>query len=151
MIPWHQDKSYWNTTKVAGSVWLTFDDVNEENGAMYVLPQWHKFKDLPRRKTADDLFEEEIVPELLPTNINQLEVGYFLRAGEAGVHDPQIPHRSTANASNRWRRVLVCRYMRADGDMAEMQYPDYRTGQMIQRKYLLVRGNDIGRHGLERI
>lgn len=150
-IPWHQDKTYWNTSKLAGSVWLALDDVNDENGTMYVLPQWHKFKDLPRRKTADDLFEEEIVPEVLPVDIDQLEAAYYLRAGEAAVHDPLIPHRSTANASNRWRRVLVCRYMRADGEMPEMQYPDYRTGKLFERKYLLVRGDDVGNRGLERV
>lgn len=150
-IPWHQDKAYWNTSKLAGSVWLAFDDVNEENGTMHVLPRWHKFTDLPRRKTADDLFEEEIVPEHLPKNIDELEVGYYLRAGEAGIHDPLIPHRSTANASNRWRRVLVCRYMQADGDMPEMEYPDYVTGETFNRKYLLVRGEDVANRGLERV
>lgn len=150
-IPWHQDKTYWNTSKLGGSVWLTFDDVTEENGTMFVLPEWHKRKDLPRRKTNDDLFEEEIAPEVLPVNIDQLEVGYFLRAGEAGVHDPMIPHRSTPNASNRWRRVLVCRYMSADGEMASMEYPHYKTGKPFHRKYLLVRGKDIANKGLEHV
>lgn len=150
-IPWHQDKPYWNTTKLAGSVWLAFDDVNHDNGTMFVLPEWHKRKDLPRRKTEDDLFNEEIASGILPADIDELEVGYFLRAGEGGVHDPFIPHRSTPNESNRWRRVLVCRYMSAEGEMGPMEYSDFRTAKPFSRKYLLVRGNDIAGKGLERV
>ncbi len=62
-----------------------------------------------------------------------------------------IPHRSPPNTSDRWRRVLVCRYMGADGEMDEKEYPDYRTGRMFPRKYLLVRGEDLRNRGLERV
>lgn len=150
-VPWHQDKTYWNTSQLGGSVWLAFDDVDVDNGTMFVLPEWHKRKDLPRQKTDNELFEEEIAAGVLPANINELEVGYRLQAGEGAIHDPLIPHRSTPNQSDRWRRVLVCRYMSAGGDMAGMEYPHYRTAEPFPRRYLLVRGEDTAGRGLERV
>jgi ectoine hydroxylase-related dioxygenase (phytanoyl-CoA dioxygenase family) len=149
-IPWHQDRPYWNTTKLSGSVWLAFDDVDESNGTMFVLPGWHK-ADLRRRSTGDDFFDEEIDPAALPPNVHQLEVPYRLKAGEAAVHDTMMPHRSSPNKSDRWRRVLVCRYMAADGETGAKEYPDYRTGEMFPRKYLLVRGEDVLNRGFERV
>jgi len=149
-VPWHQDQPYWNTTKLAGSVWLAFDDVDESNGTMFVLPGWHK-GDLKRRSTGDDFFDEEIDSAALPANVDQLEVPYRLKAGEAAIHHTMMPHRSCANTSDRWRRVLVCRYMSAEGEMGTKQYPDYRTGTLFPRKYLLVRGEDVLNRGLEKV
>jgi hypothetical protein len=149
-IPWHQDETYWDLSNLAGSIWLAFDDVDEANGTMFVLPGWHKRGILKRRATGDNFFSEEIAPEVLPANVDQLEVGYFLKAGEAAVHHSMMLHRSTPNVSDRWRRVAVCRYMRADGKMGGKEYPDYRTGKIFKRKYLLVRGEDIAGRGLER-
>ena len=150
-IPWHQDRTYWDLTKLGGSVWLALDDVDESNGTMFVLPGWHKRSDLKRRDTGDDFFDEEIDPAELPHNVDQLQVAYHLKAGEAAVHDTMMPHRSTPNVSNRWRRVLVCRYMSADGNMGSKEYPHYRTREMFSRKYLLVRGDDVLNRGLEKI
>lgn len=150
-IPWHQDRTYWNTTKLGGSVWLAFDDVDENNGTMFVLPGWHRRTDLTRRATGDEFFDEEIDPAMLPADVDRLQVPYYLKAGEAAVHDTMIPHRSTPNRSDRWRRVLVCRYMSAEGDMGTKEYPDYRTGQMFPRRYLLVRGQDVLNRRLERM
>jgi phytanoyl-CoA hydroxylase len=149
-IPWHQDRIFWNTSKLAGSVWIAFDDVDESNGTMFVLPGWHKLA-LKERDTGDEFFNKEIDPTVLPSNIESLQVGYFLESGEAAVHDPMMPHRSTPNVSAHWRRVLVCRYMKADGEMGAKEYPHYRTGKMFRRKYLLVRGGDVANRGLEKV
>lgn len=149
-IPWHQDATYWNIAGKMTSIWLALDDVDDDNGTMYVLPSYHAGDPLPRRETADDLFAEEIDPTALPKDVDQLQVGYFLKAGEAGMHHVMIPHRSPVNGShNRWRRVLVVRYMSADGDMTPQQYPDYRTNEIFDRKFILVRGEDVLGRGLE--
>jgi len=150
-IPWHQDGTYWNIAGKMTSIWLPFDEVDDENGTMYVLPGHHTGEPLPRRNTGDDLFDEEIEPTALPQDVDQQQVGYFLKAGEAGMHHVLIPHRSPPNRSkDRWRRVLVVRYMSADGDMAPQQYPDYRTNEMFDREYVLVRGEDVLDRGLTR-
>jgi hypothetical protein len=78
------------------------------------------------------------------------KVQYRIPAGGMAIHDTMIPHRSVPNSSDRWRRVLVLRYMRADGDMGEKMYEDYRTGDPVARRYFLVRGEDVLNRGLER-
>ena len=150
-IPWHQDAAYWDIAGKMTSFWLALDDVDDDNGTMYVLPGYHTGDPLPRRDTTDDLFHEEIDPTALPQDVDQRQIGYFLKAGEAGMHHVMIPHRSPANRSkDRWRRVLVVRYMSADGDMAPKQYPNYRTKEMFDRQYILVRGEDVLGRGLDR-
>lgn len=150
-IPWHQDATYWNVAGKMTSLWLALDDVDDDNGTMYVLPGYHTGDPLPRRDTTDDLFDEEIDPAALPKDVDQRQVGYFLKAGQAGMHHVMIPHRSPVNRSkDRWRRVLVVRYMSADGEMASKQYPNYRTKKMFDRKFILLRGEDTLGRGLER-
>ena len=140
-IPWHQDGTYWNLDGKMTSIWLAFDDVDDENGTMYVLPGYHKQK-LPRRDTGDDFFDEEIEPSALPGDIADREVGYFFKAGEAAMHAVLIPHRSPPNSSpDRWRRVAVLRYISVDGKLATKQYHDYRTKELFDRKLILVRGD----------
>jgi len=147
-IPWHQDGTYWNLAGRMTSVWLALDDVDRENGTMYVLPRCHK-QVFGRRDTGDDFFDEELQPEVLPEDIEQQQVEYRLKAGEAGMHHVLIPHSSPPNLSaDRWRRVLVIRYMSADGDMGAKQYPDYRTAEPFDRQYILVRGCDVACRGL---
>ena len=61
-----------------------------------------------------------------------------------------IPHNSLPNRSNRWRRVLVLRYIEAAGEVEEKQYKDYRTGESFARECYLVRGKDVKNHGLKK-
>lgn len=147
-IPWHQDGTYWNLSGRMASVWLALDDVDNENGTMFVLPGYHT-QVLDRRQTGDDFFDEEIRPESLPVDIDERQVEYRLLAGEAAMHHVLIPHRSPPNQSaERWRRVLVIRYMSADGDMPSKQYPHYQTAEPFERKYILVRGQSAANRGL---
>jgi len=54
-----------------------------------------------------------------------------------------LPHNSVPNKSDRWRRVLVLRYMVSDCQTNDMEYEDYRTGEKFPRQYYLVRGKDL--------
>ncbi|MDA0660376.1 MAG: phytanoyl-CoA dioxygenase family protein [Planctomycetota bacterium] len=147
-IPWHQDGTYWNLSGPMVSVWLAFDDADDENGTMYVLPGHHK-QILGRRETGSAFFDEEIQPTALPADIAEREVEYRLKAGEAAMHHVLIPHRSPPNRSaDRWRRVVVLRYMSADGEMGAKQYPNFRTAQLFDREYILVRGSGSRSPGL---
>ena len=146
-IPWHQDGTYWNLAGRFASIWLALDDLDDENGTMYVLPRYHR-QSMPRRPTGEDFFDEEIEPSALPADVDEQEVGYVFEAGGAAIHDERIPHRSPPNRSpDRWRRVLVLRYLSADGHMAVKQYVNYRTTEMFDRRLFLVRG-DAGNHPL---
>ena len=143
-IAWHQDGTYWNLKGRFASIWLTLDDLDDANGTMYVLPGYHQ-QFMPRRPTSDPLFDEEIKPEALPDDLEKREVGYLFEAGAAAIHDERIPHRSPPNRTvDRWRRVLVLRYLSADSDMEAKQYPNYRTAEPFDRRYYLMRGSDHG-------
>ena len=151
-IPWHQDAPYWNVSgRLAAGLWIPFDDVDEENGAMSVLPRWH-LKGVLKRKVEDDqlLFNEEIDPDVLPDDLEKIKVQYNLQAGQLAIHDTMIPHNSVPNRSNRWRRVLVLRYIDAAGEVGDKQYKDYRTGEPFSRECYLVRGQDSMNRNLKR-
>lgn len=149
-IPWHQDTPYWNVSgPLAGAIWLAFDDIDAENGGMCLLPHWHTRGLLRRQSTGSDLFTEEIAPEVLPENIDELKVQYEFPAGWLATHDTMLPHTSAPNQSSRWRRVLVLRYMTAEGEMGPKVYNDYRTGEPFDREYYLVRGKCVGNDKLK--
>ena len=48
----------------------------------------------------------------------------------------------------RWRRVLAICYMNAESAMGAKPYPDYRTSELFDRHYILVRGRDVKCRGL---
>jgi ectoine hydroxylase-related dioxygenase (phytanoyl-CoA dioxygenase family) len=149
LVPWHQDTPYWDLDgQLAGGVWIAFDDVDRENGTMSVLPGWHNKGELPRRDSGGMAFSEEIQPEALPADLETLRVEYRLRAGQMAIHDTMMPHTSTPNSSDRYRRVLVLRYMAADGTIGAKEYEDYRTGEKFLRKCFLMRGEDVANYGL---
>ena len=150
-VPWHQDAPYWNVTgPLAPGVWIALDDMGEDNGAMAVLPRWHTKGKLASRTRCATTFDQEIDATALPPNIAQLKVQYRLPAGGLAIHDTMIPHSSRPNRSSRWRRVLVLRYMSAEGEMGPKMHQDYRTGQPFPRRFFLVRGQDLGHQELER-
>ena len=42
-VSWHQDESYWPLSKCRlVSAWLAIDDLDQDNGAMHVIPGSHK-------------------------------------------------------------------------------------------------------------
>ena len=150
-IPWHQDAPYWTVGgPLPCGLWIAFDDMDEDNGAMAVLPGWHRKGQLPIDMRPDKLFNEMIAPDALPDNVDDLKVQYRLPAGGMAIHDAMIPHNSIPNHSDRWRRVLVIRYMTATGDMGDKMYEDYRNGDPFPRRFFLVRGEDVLNRGLER-
>ena len=151
LVPWHQDTPYWNLAgRMAGGVWIAFDDVDSHNGTMSVLPGWHKKGELPRRQSGGVSFSEEIEPGALPADLETCSVQYQLRAGQMAIHDTMMPHTSTPNSSDRYRRVLVLRYMEAEGTVGPKEYEDYRTGEKFPRECFLVRGEDVGNYSLRR-
>jgi phytanoyl-CoA hydroxylase len=150
-IPWHQDAPYWNVSgRLSGGVWIPVDDVAVDNGAMSIVPGWHDKGVLPRRHSGKDFFNQEIDPDVLPKDIDTIKVQYLLKAGQMAIHHPMMLHNSVKNGSERWRRVIILRYMAADGVMGEKDYVDYRTGNPMPRRYFLVRGRDLLGRGLAR-
>ncbi len=151
-IKWHQDSPYWNVVgNHAGGVWIPLDDVDEENGTMSILPYWHNKGVLPRTvDTENGFFNQEIEPSALPDNLDELTVPYTLKAGQMATHNVMLPHGSSPNESDRWRRNIGLRYVAADAVLGEKTYTSHKDGTPYQREFFLVRGEDVNGHGLRR-
>jgi hypothetical protein len=142
-VPWHQDAPYWNVGgPFPGAVWITLDEITQENGAMSVLPGWHDRGVLPRSSPRAGFFHQEIDPAQLPPDVSQRAVTYLLPAGAMAVHDPMIPHTSMPNRSSRYRRVIILRYMTPQGARGEKVYTHPFSGEPMPREYYLMRGVD---------
>ena len=110
-VTWHQDAYYWPLTPRASvTVWLAFDDVDESNGAMEVIPGSH----------ADGIFEHRrlggagssVLDLECDTSAFDLDTveRVCLNAGEISIHADQLIHGSPANPSDRRRAGLTVRY-----------------------------------------
>ena len=169
-ILWHQDQMYWDKQQVRAplaNLWIPFDDVDEHNGTLSVLPRGHK-KGLLSQATIDvadgtertsldevardgDFFGYSVDSSELGEDPQQREVVYRFRAGQAATHSSYLPHRSTPNQSGAWRRAMTCHFMRADADeMGERHYISYLDRKEFDREYYLVRGKDVNNRGLKR-
>jgi hypothetical protein len=149
-VPWHQDAPYWNVKgNLPGSIWIAVDDVDESNGTMSIIPDWHTKGTLPRKETgSDNVFTEEIDPSALPDNVDGIKVTYRLKAGQMATHHTMLPHASTPNTSERWRQIITARYVAADAELGEKTYFCPVTREPFQREFFLVRGKDVNGHGL---
>ncbi|MEO8393366.1 MAG: phytanoyl-CoA dioxygenase family protein [Chloroflexota bacterium] len=109
-VGWHQDAYYWPMTpQNTVTVWLAFDDVDEENGAMKLIPGSHKAGLIKhqRRDKTDSILTLELESG---TFNEQVAVQFKLKAGEVSLHDDRAVHGSPANPSARRRAGLTLRY-----------------------------------------
>lgn len=128
-VAWHQDAYYWALSPHHSvTVWLAFTDVDDENGAMRVIPGTHNKGIIKhRRKVGDSVLNLE----LEEGSFNESEArSLHLKAGQVSLHDDNIVHGSPANMSDRWRIGLTIRYsstiVRADMERA----PAFRAYMM---------------------
>lgn len=144
---------YWDPQQVfalVANLWIPFDDTDESNGTMSVLPRTHKDGLLPHTDLGD-FFGYAIDEGGLPPDAEDRSVVYRLKAGQAATHSSYTPHRSVPNQSDRWRRVMTVHFIRADAEtMGERHYTSYLDRSTFDREYYLVRGEDVNRRGLKR-
>ena len=107
-VPWHQDIRDWplSPPRVL-TVWIAFDDVDEENGCMRVVPGSHRRGLLPHIDThpapkngSKALFPFHLDPRFVDASES---VPLILRPGEISVHDCRLIHGSEGNLSTRRR------------------------------------------------
>jgi ectoine hydroxylase-related dioxygenase (phytanoyl-CoA dioxygenase family) len=110
VVGWHQDAYYWPMhPHNSVTVWLAFDDVDEENGGMKIIPGTHlhgliKHK---RNEQTDSVLTLELERG---TCREDQAVQFRLKAGEVSLHDDRAVHGSPANPSARRRAGLTIRY-----------------------------------------
>lgn len=109
-VGWHQDAYYWPMTPHhTVTVWLAFDDVDSENGAMKVVPGSHLHGLLKHTKSTQT--SSVLTLELESGTFSEADaVQFSLHAGQVSLHDDRCVHSSPANPSERRRAGLTLRY-----------------------------------------
>lgn len=101
-MPVHQDWTVVNEPQYySATIWTALQDVNEENGAMRVLPKSHRFTDTLRAPTLPSEYAavaEEILKQMQTVS---------LKAGEALIFNHALLHASFDNLSEKPRMAFT--------------------------------------------
>lgn len=131
-VSWHQDASYWPLTPSRTvTVWLAIDDVDEENGAMRVIPATHNQGQIAFERSSED--ENNVLNQTV-TDAEAFgePVSICLKAGQMSMHADLILHGSEPNPSSRRRCGLTMRFVP----------PEVQALQGWNGNAILVRGED---------
>ena len=110
-VGWHQDSYYWPMApNNSVTVWLAFDDVDEINGGMKLIPGSHKGGIIKHRKSEQTNSVLTLELEDGSDFSADSAVQFRLKAGECSLHDDRAIHGSLANPSDRRRAGLTIRY-----------------------------------------
>jgi non-haem Fe2+, alpha-ketoglutarate-dependent halogenase len=109
-VGWHQDAYFWPMVPHNSvTVWLAFTDVDEENGAMMLVPGSHAAGVIRHEGPADT--DSMLTLELESGSFRKdTAVSLRMRAGEVSLHDDRAVHGSASNPSDRRRVGLAIRY-----------------------------------------
>ena len=129
---YHQDSYYIKTfpDHLCGA-WIALDDVDEENGCVYMQPgsQYEPISgDVQQPDDTDE--HQQGLTEIVDVD-RSTEVPVIARPGDVVFFGGHIKHRSTKNRSNRFRRAFVSHYSNA------RSYTEWHGGNQEQ---ILARG-----------
>jgi ectoine hydroxylase-related dioxygenase (phytanoyl-CoA dioxygenase family) len=110
-VGWHQDSYYWPMAPHNSvTVWLAFDDVDEVNGGMKLLPGSHLGGVIKHRRSTETSSVLTLELEDGTDFKADSAIQFRLKAGECSLHDDRAIHGSPANPSDRRRAGLTIRY-----------------------------------------
>lgn len=114
----HQDYFYIRNhpnTMVAG--YIAMEDIDEENGCLWVIPGSHKNGLLKHGKVKNVSEHEPETDETEGVNLME-EIPVRMKKGDILFFHNLLIHSSTRNRSeNRWRKSYVCHYIRHDSEI----------------------------------
>jgi len=112
---WHQDEAYWgrNLDERGITCWMPFHDVDESNGCMHFIDGGHRTGILEHRN-PDDVASDLLCCEPDLTKA----VACPISLGDVTFHHGKTPHMTTANRTDRWRRILT-QHLRVEGSAGE--------------------------------
>ena len=130
---WHQDNGYGELDPANAISTLTaFDDTDEENGCLWVIPGSHKQGqiDVSGRLTVESKAAGDDVSLEVPDEDQAIPVK--LKAGDAVIFHCHLLHCSKGNYSaTRDRRILFLRYADADAlEVYNQRHP--RLGPLLR-------------------
>lgn len=148
---WHQDAPKWPTIEpmTPVSAWIPFDDADEANGCMWMVPGSHawgdvdaylgQFGDLTDLGRFDAVGRDFTPPADAPIRAVKA-VPCPVRRGEVHFHHSLTWHGSPTNRSDRPRRAIAIHYM-----TSEARYTGRR--HVMQRFITLETGEPMGKAG----
>lgn len=115
-IGWHQDWASWDTVASHAAfvtAWVAFDDVDDGNGAMQIIPASHTWGLVPG---ASDFFGTDRAAQLARLGDGRAVEprSIVMRAGQVSFHHPLTFHGSGPNTSDRMRRSLAVHFVDAE-------------------------------------
>jgi hypothetical protein len=117
VFPWHQDNGYGAIEPANNvTVWTALDDVDEENGCVWVIPGSHQRGLLPHRTASADSWH-------LTLDVAETGVPVRLRAGEAVAFSGLTLHRSLLNHTRNPRRAFFLEYVDANATTSRTDGP----------------------------
>ena len=143
--PWHQDGEYWPIKPLESvTVWLSIDEVTEENGPLQYIPGSHLDRKLAEHNTLDST---DVTLNQTLKNIDAIRdqaKSVILKPGMFSMHDVYLFHGSRVNNSGKRRAGLTYRYMPATSffDHEGAKDIEDKVGYSLQRQLHLVSGTD---------
>lgn len=109
-VAWHQDAYYWPLRPIESlTVWIAFDDVDEENGAMQVIPKSHTRRLVPHNRAPGSDSVLSLVADTSEFDLDTV-VSVNLARGAVSIHDDKLLHCSPGNPSDRRRAGFTIRF-----------------------------------------
>jgi non-heme Fe2+,alpha-ketoglutarate-dependent halogenase len=126
-VGWHQDAYYWPMhPHNSVTVWLAFDDVDEVNGGMKLIPGSHIHGLIKHKRSTET--SSVLTLELETGTFDESNAVQFkLKAGEISMHDDRAVHGSPANPSPRRRAGLTIRYSGTNVKNDMSVNPNFKT------------------------
>lgn len=111
-VEWHQDWAFYpHTNEAMLAVGVLFDDTDEENGAILVIPQSHRGPLYDHH--INGVFSGAINRAKCDVDFS-VAVPLAAKAGSITVHHTRLIHGSGPNLSSRTRRLLLIELVAAD-------------------------------------
>ena len=114
-IGWHQDWASWDTVASHDAfvtAWVAFDDVDDGNGAMQMIPASHQWGLVPGGSNFFATDRDAQLDQLSP-NGAVAPRSIVMGAGQVSFHHPLTFHGSGPNTSDRLRRSLSIHFVDA--------------------------------------
>lgn len=108
-IPWHQDFISRTTEPIKVIAWMALDDVDEENGCMYAVPQSHKLGFLPYRYVPGETAHDQLDLSKVDMDEDKI-VPLKMKAGDILLFNQLVLHMSKEIHSDRPRRAYRVSY-----------------------------------------
>jgi phytanoyl-CoA hydroxylase len=111
----HQDYYYIdNKPNTLTAAWIAMEDVDEENGCLWVIPGSHKEGLLPHGRVKDVSEHEAWTDETEGADLSK-QIPVVMKSGDIVFFHNLLIHSSKKNRTDdRWRKSYVCHYIRHD-------------------------------------